>query len=125
MHQCNRIIRCAQSPTENEFCSQHQHQIGKISVTENSSEIQLLLNTRPQQAVNAMAESLDAMPPLNPDDPFHHPPFPPSFVGADLDFGFDIDTVGLTLSMHINLAKVSRALICLLKQQIKKNTYLL
>lgn len=51
-----------------------------------------------------MSEFLAANPPTNHGLPLHLP----SYVGADLVPGFDIDTAGLSSTIHIELAKVSR-----------------
>lgn len=47
-----------------------------------------------------------------------------SYVGADLVPGFDIDTAGLSSTIHIELAKVSRAWIRLPKLQINSSLQL-
>ena len=77
-----------------------------------SSNGPAFLNSRSRQAVTAMSEFLDANPPINHGLPLHHLP---GNVGVDLDPGFDIDTAGLTSSIHTELATVSGTLTRLLK----------
>lgn len=62
-----------------------------------------------------MCEVLDAIPPIN-------QPLPrtlsPIHTGADIDSGFDIDTAGLTSTIHEELVEVSTTSTSLPKVQI-------
>lgn len=107
--------KCSQRPKSNGFCFQHQQHIRKSFVTTKPSEDPTFLNSRSLQAVIAMSTFLDANTPDNQGLPPSHPP---SYVGADLDPGFDIDTTGLTSGIHMELAKVGTILTSLPKLQI-------
>ena len=72
----------------------------------NSSENPAFLNSRSRQAVIAISKKLDAN--ASPDLGF--PSHPSNSVGADLDSRFDIDTAGLTLTLHKKLVDMSRIL---------------
>lgn len=63
-----------------------------------------------------MSEFLAANPPTH--QGLHHLP---SYDGADLVPGFDIDTAGLSSTIHIELAKVSRTWIRLPKLLINSS----
>lgn len=70
-----------------------------------SSNDPAFLNSRSAHAVLPMPKFLAANPSIDQGPPLHHT-F--SNVGADLGVGFDINTAGLTLSLHKELADVSR-----------------
>lgn len=53
-----------------------------------------------------MSDFLSSNPSEDRDFPLHHPS-----VGADVDSGFDINTAGLTLTLHKELVRVSLILV--------------
>lgn len=57
-----------------------------------------------KQAIIATCDVLDAIPPIN---RAVAPVLPPIHAGAELDSGFDIDTAGLTSTIHEDLVDVS------------------
>lgn len=73
-----------------------------------SSRRHSFLSLQSQKAVVDMCEFLDAIPPIN--QSLLPPVLSPIHVNADLDSGFDIDTTGLTSTIHKALVEVSTAL---------------
>ena len=98
---------CARRPAANGFYSQHQRQINKTSETIDSSKDPVILNSQSRQAAIAMSEFLAATPATN--QGFRLLRLSNDF-GADLDWGFDIDTAGLTSTLQKELADVSKTL---------------